>query len=54
MDSVIKYLVIGLLCSRCFVSSVNEQQKLNHDHLNVIKKISSSVKQLKEVMALTG
>lgn len=54
MVIIAKYLVRLLFFSFCLVSSNTEQQKLNHGHLNVIKKISTSVQRLKEVMALTG
>ena len=54
MIALLKPLVILLLCFRCFASNIYTQEKLQHDHQNVMKKLTSLLKTTQKVMALTG
>ena len=54
MIALLKPLVILLLCFRCFASNIYTQEKLQHDHQNVMKKFTSLLKTTQKVMELTG
>ena len=54
MIAILKHLAIFLFCSHCFASNIYTQEKLQHDHQNVMKKFTSLLKTTQKVMELIG
>ena len=54
MIAILKHLAIFLFCSHCFASNIYTQEKLQHDHQNVMKKFTSLLKTTQKVMELTA